>query len=176
MKLIHALFLLFCINLSFSQKPLKIEGDWCSDDLRLTLNEKYTDYDVEWYFDGHLIGYENEISLSCFDFGAGKYRAIVSKGGSSDSFDYVLGNDSTPELTYDVNFYPAAAVTIFNNAKIAGHEIKSLEWDFGNGETSVSERGQAFYKEAKTYTVRLKVKTNSGCTYVYSIQYKASII
>src|SRR5690606_18010050 len=37
------------------------------------------------------------------------------------------------------------------------------EWDFGNGVTSTSPTPSVLYSNVGTYTVRLRVTTNSGC-------------
>lgn len=102
----------------------------------------------------------------------GKYTiklSVSGKGGTDATADstevYILPNsffDLAPRYVF-VNDEP---VQFFNQAENAD----IIEWDFGDGNTSVEQNPTHTYKTAGTYDVTLKVWTVNGCFDLYVME------
>lgn len=102
----------------------------------------------------------------------GKYTiklSVAGKGGTdatSDSTEVFILPNSFFDLAPRYVFVNDEPVQFFNKAENAD----IIEWDFGDGNTSVEQNPVHTYKAAGTYDVTLKVWTINGCFDLYVME------
>lgn len=174
MKTFFLLLFSGSLVLSQAQATINLNGNWCDAEMYLSADLTGFSEVNSWFLNGEKLEGETGATIDCHKYGAGTYSIEIAQDYSIVTSIYELSTDEVPAINFSAANYPAAAVTIFENITIAGEEIASVSWDFGNGETSSLSKAQVFYKAEQEYTIRLTVITVSGCKYTIAKKHEWS--
>ncbi len=97
--------------------------------------------------------------------GTFKVRLIAkSNKNCADTLTREVVIFAIPKADFSVkNACVESEISLSNNSSIAFGEIRSFEWDFGDGTTSIEKNPTKKYAKEGTYTVKLFVQSVSGC-------------
>jgi len=109
--------------------------------------------------------YQNYLTIS--KLCAGSYPIEVTDGYGCSVFDTIdLGNNLipiTPQISADTNTGCVPLDVVFQSLDPALLAGSTLEWDFGNGQTSNLITPSNTYQQPGCYDVSLKITATNGC-------------
>jgi len=120
----------------------------------------------QWIFgDGDTSYMQNPVHLYA---GEGTYSVILtvtSDAGCTSSVTQQIMVYSPPDAGFDYSFDCANTTVVFTNTSTSGGvDIIGWYWNFGDGDTSMTEDPVHEYDTAGTYTVRMIVYSSAYCT------------
>ncbi|WP_258103562.1 PKD domain-containing protein [Marinoscillum sp. MHG1-6] len=143
-------------------------GNGCSDVDANFINESQYSDNFTWYFgDGNISHIENPThhydAFGTYDV------ALVSTNsdGCSDSTVKTLSIYPVPTAGFTVESVCQGSLTSFNNTSQISSGTISYQWDFGDGQGAIQSNPQHTYSSKGTYLVKLKVKSEHGCSSVH---------
>jgi len=119
-----------------------------------------------WHFgDGDSSSVQNPVHLYT---ASGVYRAkleVTSAAGCTDTTSAIVRVDASPTAAFGVTSSACQGSTVsFYDSSITHGATVSYHWDFGDKNVSTSQNPTNTYKNAGTYTVKLRVQVGSSCS------------
>ncbi len=153
-------------------------GNWCLNNLELTVSTNATNGTWQWYLDGvALIGETTDI-LNVMNYGSGEYAAVyftpddcirinyeIDALSLGSGFEMVIGANTYSSHSTDTIFLCDNEIIQFNGLAYPylSDSIIQYNWDFGN-QTSFTGMDTTFqYQAPGTYNIILNSLTNNGC-------------
>jgi PKD repeat protein len=93
---------------------------------------------------------------------------VTSNGGCTDTLSKKISVYPSPVAAFNVNTSSQCLsgnnFAFTDKTTLASGSISTWAWDFGDGNTASSQNPSHSYGSAATYTVKLKITSNNGCT------------
>jgi len=141
-------------------------GSWCNNNLDIAgINTPGNTY--QWYLDGVAIIGETSstIQLSANNYLAGEYTLRIDDGTSCIVETLIIDPEVIPVASFSSTPSCINSPSSFNNtSNITDGTITNWDWDFGDGNISVSENPDNTFTSTGPYNVSLTVTSDQGCT------------
>lgn len=161
-------------GLSLFNEDLLLEiqetGNWCSNDLELSIETDTIGETWQWYKDGIALIGETDATVGPNSYGPGNYEVHYTVGDYCGVFSYEVSTDS---ITADFDFETVCAgeeLSFTNTSEYAPELNPDWSWNFGDGASSTEENPGHFYDNGGTYSVELII-TETVCadTITYNV-------
>jgi len=150
----------------FSSIVITPAGSWCTDDLSLTASTDTTGGTWQWFKDSiALFGETNpNLNVSSNNYGIGNYTIKLTIGNKCETTTHTVSLPDYPVANFDFDTICHNLMTTFTDlSTVPSGSITSWEWDFGDGNNSLSPSPTNIYTQSGTLPATLIVTSDIGC-------------